>query len=710
MRGSVHASAPAARLWRSYASFLLLTLLALFAPSGHAQAEMTDANAPAESEAAAKQFLSDVTADTLIAQLDENNDTSRIIDMAADDEGTVYFIQESKDRLSADWSFSYKKISSDTGKLQLAPFGWENLNIPMTVVKLKPGSIFYDEGGKRMLVGGYDLSEKRMLIKTWDPAAPVLYSAPSRPMDKREFVSGNLFMMLDDQKALVTDVASGSVLIGDASGLRNIASMEGGSSYHRRIKALRRDGAVYLFDTGSGTLSVVNEAAEELAAVKTVELPFVSAAAVHEGAFYLASGKKLYRLATDGTVAEYFDLANVRYKPGLFASGQKDDSAPQADLGPIESVDLIAFDRHGNLLVYDDAKKMLRRINLYVEPAPPAPEQEDAPPPAEPEDCRLRAQPSLDALAIGMDGREVQRDAIDLVVGEGGEAMVLQAEAVASETKQSGKRYLKYYDGTTGKTEDLAFGETYHLILRDAAVPGGLRDVPLAAMIPQKLAYNPYAKEIWIGARYAGEKLASFFSAKPDVKLKAYQNDLPAFSGNDFMIVAGSGQFIYSSVADKKVYVRPLDGGDEDADQEVRVIPLEFSGGKTAAVEKEGALYVYDAGWRTIYAIELASGAVTGTIAVQQSFDYIAGQNGLLIGISGTKLYRLKETGAAVELADLLAIPANRGLYDPVSQAYRTEKFAPRITHKIKLLSMDAFGNPYILDDGGNLWRVNLFE
>lgn len=686
-------------------------LLVLASLSGLSAPAHADQAAPPESGNAPQQILQQVTVDTLIGQLDDQQYTSRIIDMAADEEGNIYFIQDSKNRLSTDHSFFYKKISSETGRLQFAPFGDENLNVPGTV-KLKPGSIYYDGQNKRMLIGGYKLSEKQTVIKTWEPDPRIVYAAPSRPVEWLEFAAGNLFMMLDDQKAIMTDLSAGTMMIGDASGLRTIASIESGNEYHHRIKALRQEGAVYLFDTQSKLLSVMRDEQEQPLAVKKIDLPAVSAVTVYENAFYLASGMKLYRLTVDGSLTEYFDLANVRYKSGLFGRDQTAGSAPADDFGPLESVDLLAFDHHGNCIVYDDTKRMLRRVNLYAEPAPPEPAPEPVLIPSfpDPEDRILREQKTLDVLAVGLVDPRDQMDAVDLAAGQNGEAIILLAEGQASGSEKTNKRFLKYYDGTTGKTEDLPFDENYHRIVNDPAAPGSVLDIPLDGMIPQKLAYNPLAKELWLGSRYANGKLASFFRVKPEVELKAYHENLPAFDRNDFMVFTQDGRFIYSSVADKKIFIRRLDQLEGHLSGDMQTIPLPFSGGKAVAAVQEGALYVYDSGWRNMYAIELASGNISGRIPVQQSFDHIAGENGLMIGIQGSKVYRLQETGTAEEIADLTTIPANLGIYDPVSRKYRTEEFAPRFIQTVNLLSMDMRGNLYILDKAGNLWRVNLFS
>lgn len=80
------------------------------------------------------------------------------------------------------------------------------------------------------------------------------------------------------------------------------------------------------------------------------------------------------------------------------------------------------------------------------------------------------------------------------------------------------------------------------------------------------------------------------------------------------------------------------------------------------------------------------------------------------LGVSGTKAHRLKETGAAEEIADLQTIPINRGMYNPAEKTYNTGVTFPSTMNQIRLISVVTQGNLHILDSAGTLWRANMFE
>lgn len=138
--------------------------------------------------------------------------------------------------------------------------------------------------------------------------------------------------------------------------------------------------------------------------------------------------------------------------------------------------------------------------------------------------------------------------------------------------------------------------------------------------------------------------------------------------------------------------------------------PVEFSGKKAVAVEKNGELYIYDTGSKFLYSLELSTGKMTGKIAVEQSFEHIAGQNGMMIGINGTKIYRLAESGTAEKVADITTLPVNKSIYNSLKKAYDPLAQVPENIQEIKVISVDTSGNLFIRDSIGALWRVNLFE
>jgi hypothetical protein len=69
---------------------------------------------------------------------------------------------------------------------------------------------------------------------------------------------------------------------------------------------------------------------------------------VQNDKFYLSSGTTIYELSLDGKLTTFIDGKDLTYNDG----------------NPIKKIKHMAFDSNGNLIVYDDDNKAIRRINL----------------------------------------------------------------------------------------------------------------------------------------------------------------------------------------------------------------------------------------------------------------------------------------------------------------------------------------------------------
>lgn len=672
-----------------------------------------------------KSILADVTIDTLVAELEDPEQyTYRIKDIAVDDEDNIYFIEARKDRssnLRITDRLLYKKLSGKTGVVINAPFGSENLeNIPPTI---KPARLLYDEENKQMFVGGYSTSKYHLsdkqgqtLIKKIDSSAETVLSVDSKTLLRDSFI-GNLFLRLSEKRVLTIDTDSGVVALVDSSGAQEIGEIEATKASNRRIEALEANDLVYTFDTQSKALFVIdvnslNIDIQKFTPFKQVDLPSISSVTVHDNKFYLASGNKIYRLNLDGTLTEFFDLSETRPKWGLFDPQQKISIDRIKAFGPIQSIDIMAFDKNENLVIYDQALNAIRRINLYVEPVHPELEKEQPASIAPMGERMVRSQVTADLLAAELYGNLNKKlESIDMVAGNGGDALVLSTDTQVSEIeKYKTLSNMSFYSGKTGTYESLSFDQSFNIVTANMNQLDNMQGVSGTSAFPKKLVYNPYTQETWVGTHYLTEKFLMFYRVKPDVKLRAYNDKLPKFSQNDFTVFASGNQFIYSSVADKKIFVETVELSDRYTNNDLQAYSFEFSGKKVVATENQGVFQIYDTGSQLLYTVELSSGKITGKTAVEQQLQHVAAQRGLIVGISGSKIVRLNESGKTEELADIQTIQIQEGVYDPVSKTGKPSKQSPTSIGSIKLLTLDPQGNPYLLDTAGALWRINLFE
>lgn len=668
-------------------------------------AVITTDNPPAIEEGKVKG----ITSDTLIAALDEDenydeNYASRIIDMESDSTGQIYFIREQKEARIENKDFLnyfYEKVSSVTGIRMNAPIDQENNKEAMTG-QFKPGSIIYDPTSNRILLGGYDRYKQRTVIKAWQSPADILFSAPWRSMDWKEYASGNSFTLLDQQHALISDAASGTLSFGDASALKSIVDIPRNNNYSRRIESLIQDRNVYLFDTWNNTLSVVDTKLQKKETVSKIDLPAVSAVTAHNGAFYLASDLRIYKLTTTGELTEFVNLSDVYYNWGLVERTQPIplEFAINGAFGPIKHVGLICFDHHNNLIVYDDAKKTMKRINLS--PAPSSFQEWSTPGSAPSPVPSLRTQMNIDLLLPGTyDSSANENKSVDLAVGKNELLEIYRMNNLSLYND------LRQYNLSTGQLVDEESYSYSHAFI----VNNGEKWKYATHWTPQNLAYNPYTEEIWVGVNYRNEQVTSFYSRSSKGKPVTYNINLSQFSANDFMVFTADGRFIYSCVANKTIYVENLRTSDSGKKQNAQPLSVDLTGKKTVAFERNGTLHVYDSGSKLLYAIDLSTGDILRKTTVEQELEYVTATPDTMLGIHGTKIYRIAETGASEEIADITTLPVDKTIYN--AQKEINPDALARVTEHIQgiqAIAADRSGNLIIRDLAGVLWRVNLFE
>ncbi|MBN2983004.1 hypothetical protein [Cohnella algarum] len=143
---------------------------------------------------------------------------------------------------------------------------------------------------------------------------------------------------------------------GQASSLANSKESTGVDLLPRSIDDLYRtmsdaiiaEQAIYTLNTYNKSLSKVQlypRKVETIATFNNIEFDCLVA---HEGKFYVASGTTIYEIGLDGSRSIYLDGKDLTYNDG----------------NPINKISQLSFDSNGNVIVYDDDNKAIRRINL----------------------------------------------------------------------------------------------------------------------------------------------------------------------------------------------------------------------------------------------------------------------------------------------------------------------------------------------------------
>lgn len=136
------------------------------------------------------------------------------------------------------------------------------------------------------------------------------------------------------------------------------------------------EGQTYLLDKANKRILRI-QPNDTITQVATVSLEEILEASSRDGNFYVHDHQGFYRIDIHGKIEPYVMLDQLTYQRGLWnpGTGSYDDTEPQnADkplfMGNSTEISLtsptkFSMDTRGNIILFDNNRHMLRRINLY---------------------------------------------------------------------------------------------------------------------------------------------------------------------------------------------------------------------------------------------------------------------------------------------------------------------------------------------------------
>jgi hypothetical protein len=136
------------------------------------------------------------------------------------------------------------------------------------------------------------------------------------------------------------------------------------------------EGQTYLLDKANKRILRI-QPNDTITQVATVSLEEILEASARDGSFYVHDHQGFYRIDIHGKVEPYVMLDQLAYQRGLWNPGTDsyDDTEPQNADKPLfmsNSMEIsltsptkFSMDTHGNIILFDNNRHMLRRINLY---------------------------------------------------------------------------------------------------------------------------------------------------------------------------------------------------------------------------------------------------------------------------------------------------------------------------------------------------------
>jgi len=114
------------------------------------------------------------------------------------------------------------------------------------------------------------------------------------------------------------------------------------------VDVISTDNRLYVFDGDNKQLTRIQLFPRKVESVISFANMHFDSVTVQNDKFYLSSGTTIYELSLDGKLTTFIDGKDLTYNDG----------------NPIQKIKHMAFDSNGNLVVYDDDNKAIRRINL----------------------------------------------------------------------------------------------------------------------------------------------------------------------------------------------------------------------------------------------------------------------------------------------------------------------------------------------------------
>lgn len=121
-----------------------------------------------------------------------------------------------------------------------------------------------------------------------------------------------------------------------------------GIDFYNMSDVIIDDRNIILFDSRINSLSKIQLFPRKVDIEGTFNNLQFESITTYSGKFYLSSGATIYELSTDGTLSIFIDGKDLTYNDG----------------NPIKKINQMNFDSKGNIIIYDDQNKSIRRINL----------------------------------------------------------------------------------------------------------------------------------------------------------------------------------------------------------------------------------------------------------------------------------------------------------------------------------------------------------
>lgn len=305
--------------------------------------------------------------------------------MASDGKDNLYFISQNDQS-----NYYIKKMNLSKGKeitletvlsFNDEKFDFEYKNERGTGNKFLhfefiPKSVFYDQTSDRLFVMGRDFYNEMAVFYQVMPSVKMIAFDTSGQLD----TDTDFIQPLNDGQTYAISNSFKNILYTAHEGerLSSNISVEGNRMHH--LVPLMKNGILYVLDRESKEIKEITPGVGSRV-VATLNMEQINTAIAHDGYYFIVDQKQFYRVSVEGQIETYANMDNAIYHKGIFNSlTGKYDQTPAPPGYPVALNDEdkfefkkmvlgisphFAIDADGNILIYDDINKILRKITVF---------------------------------------------------------------------------------------------------------------------------------------------------------------------------------------------------------------------------------------------------------------------------------------------------------------------------------------------------------
>ncbi|OAS14986.1 hypothetical protein A8708_14305 [Paenibacillus oryzisoli] len=302
-----------------------------------------------------------------------------VISMASDQHNLIYILEQNA---ATEMSFILRVYNEVTGEMKVMYSGFDqSFNFDYTDPKfgeqhfnasvLSPRKLVYDSKLDKLYLMATSNFSSETNVST------VIYEiAPSVRMmtyaiGKTTYHPGNFMGTPDGKRFYFSDILHDHIYAGESGQQANIFLSYTPDKENVKLAAVENDGKLFVLDVSKQSIYELQQSGN-LRFVAPLDIK-EEILRIHEnnGTFYVEGQRQIWEVKTTGETQPYVGLKDIAaYNNGLYLPKTNTYDASVfanmgASYGGMLSLNVFAINQHGNVVLYDGAYHLLRRINVY---------------------------------------------------------------------------------------------------------------------------------------------------------------------------------------------------------------------------------------------------------------------------------------------------------------------------------------------------------